>query len=180
MASDYLEDYRRDAKEIVKTHGQVKEVIKLLESDKVSSSYEDKAEELLNKVEKALVKINSAIQSLVSLEEDSIIKTDATFVNLRTQLIGGVERAKGEFAREIVPELEKLTKQIIESSKQNLPEQVNESVLPPPPSGEHWTVQKVLDTASQLVDQATKAGTIIMKAYPLAKALGLLLGLPIP
>ena len=177
MPSNYLETSERDAKEMAKT---LKQIRGLLESDKLRSVYEGDATELLDKVKKVLENFNSARESLASLEEDTIIKTDPSFNNQRNQFIRRIEKAKIDFEYDIVPALEKVTRQVVENSKQNPSAQVDTSKLPPPSPAENWTTQKVLDKASQLVDQAAKAGAILTKAYTLAKALGFVLGIPIP
>lgn len=177
MASDYLESSLSDAEEIAKT---LQQVDALLGSDKLDQLYKGDAAELRKNVRKMLVNIKTDLEALGNLEKDDPFKTDPTLANQRYKLIKNIETAKIDFEFEIVPALEKLTRQVVETSKQNPPQQVNEETLPPPPPGEKWTVQKVLDTASQFVEQAARAGAIFTKAYTLAKALGLVLGIPIP
>ncbi|GAB4451401.1 MAG: hypothetical protein OHK0041_14180 [Anaerolineales bacterium] len=177
MASDYVESSLGDAEEIAKT---LQQVDALLGSDKLNQLYQGDAAELRKNVRKMLVNIKTDLEALSNLEKDDPFKTDPTLANQRYKLIKNIETAKIDFEFEIVPALEKLTRQVVETSKQNPPEQVNEETLPPPPPGEKWTVQKVLDTASQFVEQAARAGAIFTKAYTLAKALGLVLGIPIP
>jgi hypothetical protein len=177
VASDYLESSLSDAEEIAKT---LQQVDALLGSDKLDQLYKGDAAELRKNVRKMLVNIKTDLEALGNLEKDDPFKTDPTLANQRYKLIKNIETAKIDFEFEIVPALEKLTRQVVETSKQNPPQQVNEETLPPPPPGEKWTVQKVLDTASQFVEQAARAGAIFTKAYTLAKALGLVLGIPIP
>jgi hypothetical protein len=176
VASDYLESSQNDAEEIAKT---LQQVDMLLGSEKLNQLYEGAAE-LRKNVRKMLVNIRTALEALGNLEKEDPFKTDPSLANQRYKLIKNIETAKIDFDFEIVPTLEKLTRQVVENSKQNPPEQVDEQTLPPPPPGERWTVQKVLDTASQFVEQAARAGAIFTKAYTLAKALGLVLGVPIP
>jgi hypothetical protein len=177
VASDYLESSLSDAEEIAKT---LQQVDALLGSDKLDQLYKGDAAELRKNVRKMLVNIKTDLEALGNLEKDDPFKTDPTLANQRYKLIKNIETAKIDFEFEIVPALEKLTRQVVETSKQNPPQQVNEETLPPPPPGEKWTVQKVLDTASQFIEQAARAGAIFTKAYTLAKALGLVLGIPIP
>jgi hypothetical protein len=177
VASDYLETSQSDAEEMSKT---LQQVDTLLASEKLEQFYKGDATELRKNVRKMLVNIRTDLEALGNLEKDDPFKTDPTLANQRYRLIKNIETAKIDFEFEIVPALEKLTKQIVEDSQQNPPEQVDEETLPPPPPGEKWTVQKVLDTASQFIDQAASAGAILTKAYTLAKALGLVLGIPIP
>lgn len=177
VASDYLESSQRDAEEITKT---LQQVDTLLASEKLHQLYQGDAAELRKNVRKMLVNVKTDLEALGNLEKDDPFKTDPTLANQRYKLIKNIETAKIDFEFEIIPALEKLTKQIVETSKQNPPAQVDEKALPPPPAGEKWTVQKVLDTASQFVEQAARAGAIFTKAYTLAKALGLILGIPVP
>lgn len=177
MASDYLESSLHDAEEIAKT---LQQVDALLGSDKLNQLYQGDAAELRKNARKMLVNIRTDLETLDNLEKADPFKTDPSLANQRYKLIEKIETTKIDFEFEIVPALEKLTRQVVENSKQNPPEQVNEETLPPPPPGEKWTVQKVLDTASQFVEQAARAGAIFTKAYTLAKALGLVLGIPIP
>ncbi len=176
MASDYLESSQSDAEEIAKT---LQQVDVLLGNEKLNQLYEGAAE-LRKNVRKMLVNIKTNLEALGNLEKEDPFKTDPTLANQRYKLIKQIETTKIDFEFDIVPALEKLTRQVVEKSKQNPPEQVDEKALPPPPPGERWTVQKVLDSASQFVEQAARAGAIFTKAYTLAKALGLVLGIPIP
>jgi hypothetical protein len=177
VTSNYQETSEHEAEEIAKT---LRQVDTLLASEKLSDVYESDVQKLRGNVRKMLLNISTHIQTLSALEDDVIFKTDPSFANQRHRLINLIETAKIDFEFDIVPALEKLTKQVIANSKQEPPTQVDESKLPPPPAGESWTVQKVLDTAGQFVDQAAHAGTILTKAYTLAKALGLVLGIPVP
>lgn len=178
MTTDYSRALVREAREIAKTLEQVQTLLE--ESIKLNNSYREHLQELLDKGEDVLENINSARESLTSLEEDTVIKTDPSFVNLRHQFTRRIEKSKRQFERDIVGPLEKLTQQAVENSKQNPPEKVDESKLMPHPSGEPWTVPKMLDRASQLVDQAAKAGAIAAKAFALAQALGLVFGIRFP
>lgn len=177
VASEYVESSQGDAEEIAKT---LQQVDTLLASEKLHQLYQGDAAELRKNVRKMLVSIRTDLEALDNLEKEDPFKTDPTLANQRYKLIKNIESAKVDFEFEIVPALEKLTRQVVETSKQNPPAQVDEQALPPPPAGEKWTVQKVLDTASQFVEQAARAGAIFTKAYTLAKALGLVLGIPIP
>jgi hypothetical protein len=177
MSNNYLETSQRDAEEMSKT---LQHVDNLLASDKLDQLYEGDAAELRRKVKTMLMSVNTRLHELSDLEEKDVFKTNPVFATQRHQLIEGIESAKIDFEFDIVPALEKLTKKVVQNSKENPPEQVDEKALPPPPPGERWTVQKVLDTAAQFVEQAARAGTIVTKAYTLAKALGLVLGIPVP
>jgi len=172
-----MESSQDEAREIAKT---LQQIDLLLASNKLGEVHPSDVSKLRGSVKKLYVSISTDLKTLSSLEEDVLFKTDPSFATQRHQLIKSIETAKIDFEFDIVPALEKLTKQVIEESKQNPPTQVDEKELPPSPHGERWTVQKVLDTASQFVEQAARTGTIITKAYTLAKALGLVLGIPIP
>jgi F0F1-type ATP synthase membrane subunit b/b' len=178
MTTEYSRALVREAKEIAGTLEQLQALLE--ESVKLNNNYKVNLQDLLDKGEEVLENINSARESLASLEEDNVIKSDPSFVNLRHQFTRRIEKAKREFERDIVRPLENLTRQVVENSKQNPPEKVDENNLMPHPSGERWTVQKMLDMASQFVDQAAKAGAIATKAFALARALGLVFGIPFP
>lgn len=177
MSDDYLDNTQREAEEIAKT---LRQVYELLGNDKLNAVYKGDATELRSKMRDLLGNINTNINELAKLDSADVFDDDPTLARRKHILIEGIETAKIDFEFEIVPALEKLTKQVIENSKQDPPAKVDDSTLPPSPSGEKWTIQKVLDTAGNFVDQAARAGSIITKAYTLAKALGLIMGIPIP
>ncbi len=170
MASDYLNSSQAEAKDIAKT---LRQVDLLLASNKLRDVYQSDATELRRKVKTMLADINTSLNDLSDLEAKHIFKTNPVFATQRHQLIERIETAKIDFEFDIVPALESLTRQVVENSKQN------PSMLVKNPN-ESWTAQKILDQAGQFVDQAARAGTILIKAYGLAQALGLVLGIPLP
>lgn len=174
---DYLESTAQEAQEIADT---LKQLDTLLASEKLAVLSADDVNNLRRDVRKMLISMSADVESLASLERETVIKTDPSFVSLRHQLIKSVETAKVDFEFNIVPVLQKLTSQAVQQVKENPPETVDESTLPPPPPDEKWTVDKVIDTAEGFVDQASKATGVITKAYTLVKALGMIVGIPIP
>jgi hypothetical protein len=169
--------YAQEADEINRA---LRQVYGLLGNDARIGSHKQEAEELRVKIDGMLKTINTNIQELADIEEKDFYGTDPTFAGRRRRLITDTEGIKTDFEIYVFPELEKLTKQLIEETKANPAAQVNEGVLELNPAGERWTVQKVLDSAGQFVDQAARAGEIAAKGYALAKALGLVFGIVIP
>lgn len=176
MAEDYTETSRNEAERIAAT---LKQLDVILASDKMSALNVGDVTELRRSVRKMLIGFNTDLEGLANIERDDIFKTNPVFATQRHQLIKNIETAKIDFEFDIVPTLEKLTKQVVQHFKRNPPATVDESALPPAPPGTRWTVQKVLDAAEQFVDQAIKAVGVASKAYPLVKALGLLVGIPL-
>ena len=176
MTETYMQASRSEAEEIAAT---LKQLDVLLASDKLGTIYAADATELRRSVRKMLATVNTDVEALANIERNDIFKHDPTLAQHRYQLIKDIETTKIDFEFDIVPALERLTKEVVEQAKQN-PASVDESTLPPTPSGERWTVEKVLSKAEQFSDQATKAVRFVPKAYTFAKALGLVLGIPVP
>ncbi len=177
MASGYLEHSQQEAQEIAHA---LQQIDTLLGSEKLGQVYQGDILEIRRKVRTLLGNIRTDLAALAEVEASDLFKSDPTQANRRYLLIKNIESAKIEFEFDVLPALEKITRQAVENSKINPPQQIDESALPPLPTGEKWSVQKVLDVAEQLVEQAGRAGAIVAKAYPLVKALGLIVGIPIP
>ena len=177
MADDYKDASRKEAEQIKKTLIQLDG---LLKSDKLSTVYASDASELRERVSELLKTFRQSLENLAQVDRDDVFKTDPTLAGRRFTLIGHIESAKVEFETEVVPALAQLTDQVVEQAKASPPPKLDVSALPPPPSGEKWTVPKVVAAAEQLVEQGTKAAKVAGKAYALVKALGLLVGIPIP
>src|SRR5262245_54384196 len=177
MSEEYTESISGDA---YMFSDLLKHLDSILASDKLQESQEELAPELRRDVKKMLVNVNTDVANLKEIESSDVFKTDPTLANRRYILIKSIESAKVDFEFDILPKFEKLTKAVVQTAKQNPLASVDESKLPPPPPGEQWTVDKVLDTTDKLIDQAKQAGGMLAKAYSLAKAVGLLIGIPLP
>jgi len=176
MSDRYIEGVDGDADKFADV---LRHLDSILASDKLQESYEQDATELRRDVKKMLINVNTDVSNLKEIESSDVFKTDPTLANRRYTLIKSVESAKVDFEFDILPKFEKLTIVVVQAVKRNPPASVDENKLPPLP-GEQWTVDKVLNTTDQLLDQAKKAGGMLAKAYSLAKAVGLLIGIPLP
>jgi hypothetical protein len=177
MADDYKDASRKEAEQIKKTLIQLDA---LLKSDKLATMYASDASDLRAKVADLLEKFRTSLENLAQVDRDDVFKTDPTLAQRRFILIRNIESAKVEFETEAVPALAQLTDQVVEQAKVSPPAELDVSALPTPPSGEQWTVPRVVAAAERLVEQGTKAAKVAGKAYALVKALGLLVGIPIP
>lgn len=177
MPEDYKEASRKEAEQIAKTLTQLG---KLLESDRLITVYASDASELRAKVSDLLARFRTNLEYLAEVDRADIFKTDPALAPRRYVLIGNIEAAKIAFESEVVPALDRLTSQVVEQARAHPPASLDVSALPPAPSGERWTVQRVVEAAEHLVEQGTKAVQVATKAYVLVKALGLLVGIPVP
>lgn len=177
MPTDYKEASRKEAEQIAKT---LKQLDTLLETDRLDTVYATDASELRAKVSELLRSFNTSLQNLAEVDRADVFKTDPTLAGRRYVLIGDLEAAKIVFDSEVLPALARLTSRIVEQAKADPPATLDVSALPPAPSGERWTVQRVVDAAERLIEQGTKAVGAATKGYALVKALGLLVGIPIP
>ena len=175
MVVELLDKGQQEAQQL---SGTLKDLDRLLE--KVSASYPDDISNLRRTVKKMLVGVNTDVELLANLEKEDIFKTNPVFATQRYQVIKNMEEIQIDFEFEILPALEKITRRTVEQTKQNPPAALDESTLPAPPKGETWTVKKVIETAEGFLDQANKSVGVLTKAYGLVKALGLVVGIPIP
>jgi hypothetical protein len=177
MPAKYSDDSQKEVEQIANA---LKQLDTILASDKISTMYEGDLTQLRASVKELLISIDTNISVLKDLEQRDIFGTNPSLAGDRYALIRRIEENKKDFEFDIVPEIGKLTKQAVQYAKRNPPTSVDESKLPPVPSGEKWTAQKVIDTAEEYLNQAIKAAKIVTKAYAFAKALGILAGIPLP
>ncbi|MDR7484382.1 MAG: hypothetical protein QN187_03550 [Armatimonadota bacterium] len=177
MPGDYQEASRKEAEQIRRTLAQLD---KLLESDTLHTVYATDASDLRTRVVDVLKRFQTNLTHLGEVDRADIFKTNPIHAETRYRLIENIVAAQIEFETEVVPALNRLTSQVVAHARAHPPASLDVSRLPPPPSGEPWTVQRVVDAAERLVEQGTKAVQVATKAYALVKALGLLIGIPVP
>jgi len=173
MPEEYLDAGRDDADHIKDTLGQLDE---LLKSPNLAAGYADEVVALRRKVSEILAELRTDLAALAEAERDDVLRVDPTLATRRFQLIRRIETAKIAYEFDVLPALEKLTKEILQQTKQSVPG----STEVPTPSGERWTVQKVVAAAEQFISTASTAVGTVAKGYALVKALGLLVGVPLP
>lgn len=177
MPTDYKEASRKEAEQIART---LEQLDNLLDSGRLDTVYATDVSGLRAKVSELLKSFNTNLQNLAEVDRADVFKTDPTLAGRRYFLIGEIEGAKIMFDSDVLPALTRLTRRIVEQAKAAPPTELDVSALPPPSSGERWTVQRVVDAAERLMEQGTKAVEAATKGYALVKALGLLVGIPIP
>jgi hypothetical protein len=177
MAEDFKATSRREAEQIATTLTQLD---MLLASEKLTDLYASDAGELRTRVSDLLAKFRTNLENLAEVDRADVFQTDPTLANRRFVLIGNIEAAKISFETEAVPALDRLLSRAIEHAKASPPVTLDVSALPQTQPEERWTVEKVVDAAERLVDQGTKAAGVATKGYALVKALGLLVGIPVP
>jgi hypothetical protein len=177
MPTDYKEASRKEAEQIART---LKQLDTLLDSGRLDTVYATDAGDLRAKVSELLKSFKTNLQNLSEVDRADVFRTDPTLAGRRYLLIGELESAKIVFDSDVLPALTRLTSRIVEQAKAAPPAELDVSALPPPPSGERWTVQRVVDAAERLMEQGAKAVEAATKGYALVKALGLLVGIPIP
>ena len=177
MPTDYKEASRKEAEQIRKTLTQLDA---LLETNRLTTVYASDATELRAQVSDLLENFRTSLESLARVDREDVFGTDPTFAQQRFKLIQRLEGAKITYDSQVLPSLARLTSQIVEQAKAAPPGTLDVSALPPPASGERWTVERVVTAAERLVEQGSKAVGAATKGYALVKALGLLVGIPIP
>ncbi|MDR7521521.1 MAG: hypothetical protein QN168_03555 [Armatimonadota bacterium] len=177
MPQDYQQASRKEADQILKTLVQLDT---LLASDRLNRVYASDVSDLRARVADVLERFRTNLENLAEVDRADVFKTDPTLATRRYVLIGNIEASKVVFETEIVPALDRLTSQVVEQARTHPPATLDTSALPPPPSGDRWTVQRVVETAEHLVEQGAKAVQVATRAYALVKALGLLIGIPVP
>ena len=177
MSEGFTESSRKEAEQIMATLIQLD---KLLASNRLSTVYASEATDLRATVSDLLVRFRTNLENLAEVDRADVFKTDPTLANRRFVLIGNIEAAKTVYETQVLPDLDRMTARVIEQAKAGAPASLDVSGLPPAPSGERWTVQKVVDTAERLLNQGTKAVQVAAKGYAMVKALGLLVGIAIP
>ena len=152
----------------------------VLSSDLLPEAETVSVSELRLKVRNALVDLNTDVQSLRDIKKKNFYGTDPSFALQERQLIRSIEDAKVRFEFEILPAFRKLARETVEKAKENPPALPDQSRLPAPPQGEGWTAEKLVDASEKFINQAEKASGILAKAYAFAKAVSLLVGVPLP
>lgn len=177
MAEDYAAS---TAKEAEKFREALNSLDLVLASDLLPESETVNVSDLRRKVKEALVNLRTDVESLRDVKSKNFYGTDPTLSLQERQLVRSIESQKVGFEFEIVPAFRKLARETVEKAKENPPPVPDKGSLPAPPPGEEWTAERVVDTAEKFINQAEKAGGVIAKAYTFAKALGLLVGIPLP
>jgi hypothetical protein len=177
MPTDYREASRKEAEQIRKT---LTELDALLASDRLTTVYASDASELRAQVSDLLKEFRTNLVFLEEVDRADVFGGDPIQAQRRFTLIRNLEGAKIVYDSQVLPALARLTSQIVEQAKAAPPGTLDVSALPPPESGERWTVERVVAAAERLVEQGSKAVGAATKGYALVKALGLLVGIPIP
>ncbi len=176
MADAELEAAANETRQIA---GTLQELDNILGTDKLRSLSTESVAELRRSVRNMLISIRTDLTALEAIKRDDIYGTNPVFAGQKHVLIQRIETTKVDFEFDVVPAVEKLTKQMIEQVKQTPAALVDTSTAPSLPQDENWTVEKVVDRAEEYVDQASRAMSAARKLYTLVKALGLLIGISV-
>lgn len=177
MSTDHTSESKEDANQFREVLNNLDVVLKSELLDEVSA---DDIKKLRADVKQMLINMETYVEGWRLVDEKDFFGNEPSLALNRLQFIKNIKATKINFEFEILPKIRQIAEETVEKVKQNPPETVDVKRLPPPPSGESWTTQKVLDTAEKFLTQATTAGGVVSKAYKVAQAIALVAGVPLP
>ena len=164
MAVEYSGASREAAQEIADALTRLDDVLAAGTFDATAA---DDLAALRARVRRELVSVRTDLQALGQIDADDVFKTNPVFATQRYQIITSIEQTRIDFEFEVVPALQKFARQNVDRAKQHSSSE----------RADGWTPRAVLESAERLVDDSTRAVSVVSKATALIRAFMLLAGL---
>jgi hypothetical protein len=168
---DYADASRAEAQQLF-------DAITQLDTILARADTSDELDQLRRVATSALLDLRTGIAAYGETRKANIFSTEPSLFLREWQLMRLVEQSKLSFELDVLPHLRSVVRSTIELKRQTPVDHVDDQELQRVErDSQGWTVEHVLDSAEQLVNQSDRVAGVVAKVASLARALGMLVSL---
>jgi hypothetical protein len=168
---DYAEASRVEAQQLF-------DAITQLDTILARADASDWVAQLRRTATSTLLDLRTGIEAYLETDKTDVFGTDPSLALRKLQLMKIVEQSKLTFELDVLPNLRSQVRATIELKRLTPPDHVDDKALQRVErDSQGWSVERVLDSAEQLVIQSDRVAGVVAKVASLAHALGMLVSL---